>query len=161
MKIHIDLDCFFVSAERTVHPSLRDRPVGIGGRGDQYIFAQESGQQTVNLENSGSFVGTFFQAYDPSQSDMSKFTDPDGRIRGILTTASYEARKYGINTGTTIREALEKCPHLIIKAPNMKLYQELSHKLHAFLQERIPVIEQGSIDEFYGDLGGWVDDKEV
>ncbi len=162
MKIHIDLDCFFVSAERTRDPSLHNRPVGIGGRGDQQIFARDSGHQTVNLENSGSFVGTFFQAYEPPVcSDMEKFTDPDGRIRGILTTASYEARKYGINTGTTIREALQKCPHLIVRAPDMKLYQRLSHELHAFLQARIPVIEQASIDEFYGDLGGWVADAEV
>ena len=162
MKIHIDLDCFFVSAERTRDPSLRNRPVGIGGRGDRQIFSRESGRQTVNLDNSGSFVGTFFQAYEPPlHSDMEKFTDPDGRIRGILTTASYEARKYGINTGTTIREALQKCPHLIVKAPDMKLYQRLSRELHAFLQQRIPVIEQASIDEFYGDLDGWVADAEV
>ena len=161
MKIHIDLDCFFVSAERTVDPSLIGKPVGIGGRGDIYIFAPDSGHQSVHLENSGAFVGTFFQAYDPRQDDMAKFTDPDGRIRGILTTASYEARKYGVNTGTTIREALQKCPGLIVKAPNMKLYQHLSRELHAFLQSRIPVIEQGSIDEFYGDLEGWVEDEEV
>ena len=43
----------------------------------------------------------------------------------------------------------------------MRLYQELSYKLKTFLQERIPVMEQGSIDEFYGDLDGWVDDKDV
>jgi len=161
MKIHIDLDCFFVSAERTLDPSLENKPVGIGGRGDQYIFAEQSGHQTLNLENSGAFVGAFFQAYDAAQEDLKKFIDPDGRVRGILTTASYEARKYGINTGTTIREALQLCPGIIIKAPNMELYQSLSHELHAFLQERIPVIEQASIDEFYGDVGGWVRDEEV
>ena len=161
MKIHIDLDCFFVSAERTLDTTLHHRPVGIGGRGDQQIFAKESGRQTLNLENSGSFVGTFFQAYEPCDNDLRKFIDPDGRIRGILTTASYEARVYGIKTGTTIREALQLCPGIIIKAPNMKLYQQLSHALHDFLQERIPVVEQASIDEFYGDLGGWVADEEV
>jgi len=161
MKIHIDLDCFFVSAERTVNPALLGKPVGIGGRGDTYIFAPDSGHQSVNFENGGAFVGTFFQTYDPGQSDMEKFVDADGRIRGILTTASYEARRYGINTGMTIREALQRCPGLIIKAPNMRLYQRLSHELHAFLQARIPVIEQASIDEFYGDLEGWVEPKEV
>ncbi len=161
MKIHIDLDCFFVSAERTIDPSLEGKAVGIGGRGDTQIFAKRSGNQTLNLENTGSFVGTFFQAYDATQSDLSKFIDPDGRVRGILTTASYEARKYGINTGTTIREALQRCPDFIVKAPNMALYQKLSHELHAFLQARIPLLEQASIDEFYGDLGGWVADEEV
>lgn len=161
MKIHIDLDCFFVSAERTRDPSLEHKAVGIGGRGDQQIFSHQSGRQSLQLENSGSFVGAYFQTYDPSQEDMHRFIDPDGRVRGILTTASYEARKCGIKTGTTIREALQLCPQLIIKAPNMQLYQQLSHALHAFLQARIPIIEQASIDEFYGDLSGWVEDAEV
>ena len=61
----------------------------------------------------------------------------------------------------SIREALELCPHLIIKAPNMSLYQELSHKLHNFLALKIPLIEQASIDEFYGDLSGWVEDEDI
>jgi len=74
------------------------------------------------------------------------------------TTSSYEARAFGIKTAMTIREALQLCPHLIIKAPNMSFYQELSHKLHDFLSTRIPLIEQASIDEFYGDLSGWVED---
>ena len=161
MKIHIDIDCFFVSAERTVDTSLLNIPVAIGGRGDQYIFAHSKVQQQFNLDNQGAFLGAFFQSYDESVSDISKFTDADGRIRGILTTASYEARSYGIKTAMTIREALQLCPSLTIKAPNMKLYKKLSHKLHDFLAERIPILEQASIDEFYGDLDGWIDDDDV
>ncbi len=61
----------------------------------------------------------------------------------------------------SIREALQLCPHLIIKAPNMSLYQKLSHELHNFLAKRIPLVEQASIDEFYGDVSGWVEDADV
>jgi len=43
----------------------------------------------------------------------------------------------------------------------MSLYQKLSHDLHGFLQTKIPLIEQASIDEFYGDLSGWVEDADV
>ena len=43
----------------------------------------------------------------------------------------------------------------------MSLYQELSHQLHEFLCTKIPLVEQASIDEFYGDLNGWVDDEDV
>ncbi len=161
MKIHVDIDCFFVSAERTVDASLRGIPVAIGGRGDQYIFAHDKVQQQFNLDNSGAFLGAFFQSYDESVDDIAKFKDADGRIRGILTTASYEARKYGIKTAMTIHEALQLCPKLTIKAPNMKLYKKLSHKLHDFLNERIPLLEQASIDEFYGDLSGWVENEDV
>ncbi len=162
MKIHIDLDCFFVSAERIIDPSLKNRPVGVGGRSDQHIFSKTDTHQTMSLANNGAFVMSFFQDNPSSrQNDLSQFIDPDGRVRGILTTASYEARAFGIKTGTTINEALKKCPNIIIKKPNMKLYQRLSHELHDFLRLRIPLLEQGSIDEFYGDLGGWVEDKDV
>ncbi|MFA6188482.1 MAG: DNA polymerase IV [Sulfuricurvum sp.] len=159
MKIHIDLDCFFVSAQRTIDPSLIGKAVGVGGRGDQYIFSHEKSNQELLLNNSGSFVGSFFHRY--AGDDLNQFIDADGRVRGILTTASYEARAYGINTGMTIREALIRCPSLIIKGPDMQLYHRLSHALHQFLQERIPLIEQASIDEFYGDLKGWVTDDEI
>ncbi len=162
MKIHIDLDCFFVSAERTLDKSLMGRPVGIGGRGDTKIFSHQKSRQFLSLKNSGAFVPAYFFEHQSSkQNDLNKFIDPDGRIRGMLTTTSYEARAYGIKTGCTIREALQLCPSIIIKQPNMRLYQELSYKLKSFLQKRIPLIEQGSIDEFYGDLDGWVDDRDV
>lgn len=162
MKIHIDLDCFFVSAERIIDPSLKGKPVGVGGRSDQHIFSKKNTRQTMSLANNGAFVMSFFQDNPSSgKNDLDKFIDPDGRIRGILTTSSYEARAYGIKTGTTINEALKRCPHIIIKKPNMKLYQKLSHDLHNFLRLRIPLLEQGSIDEFYGDLSGWIDDEDV
>ncbi len=161
MKIHIDIDSFFVSAARIVDPSLEHKAVAIGGRSDTKIFSKEATKQTVNFENSGSFVPTFYKAYEAKDDDIDAFKDPDGRVRGILTTSSYEARAFGIKTAMTIREALQLCPHLIIKAPNMSLYQELSHKLHQFLMGKIPLIEQASIDEFYGDLSGWVADEEI
>lgn len=161
MKIHIDIDCFFVSAIRTIDPSLEYKAVAIGGRSDTKIFNQEAKHQTINLENSGSFVPTFFKAYEEKDDDLDAFRDSDGQIRGILTTSSYEARKFGVKTAMRIEDALRLCPHLIIKAPNMSLYQKLSHELHEFLQTRIPLIEQASIDEFYGDLSGWIEDSDV
>jgi len=161
MKIHIDIDCFFASAARIIDPSLEHIPMAIGGRSDTKIFNKEAKNQTVNFENSGSFVPTFYKAYEKKDDDIDAFRDADGKVRGILTTSSYEARAFGIKTAMTIREALQLCPHLIIKAPNMSLYQELSHKLHEFLSSKIPLIEQASIDEFYGDLSGWVEDKDI
>ncbi|ABB45114.1 DNA-directed DNA polymerase [Sulfurimonas denitrificans DSM 1251] len=161
MKIHIDIDCFFVSAARIQEPSLEFKPVAIGGRSDTKIFNKDAKKQAVNFENSGSFVPTFYKAYEERDDDIDAFKDEDGRVRGILTTSSYEARAYGVKTAMSIKEALSLCPHLIIKAPDMSLYQKLSHELHEFLQTKIPLVEQASIDEFYGDLSGWVDDSDV
>ena len=161
MKIHIDIDCFFASAARIVDPSLENKAIAIGGRSDTKIFSKEAKKQTVNFENSGSFVPTFYKTYEEKDDDIDSFKDSDGRIRGILTTSSYEARAYGVKTAMNIKEALGLCPNLIIKAPNMSLYQKLSHELHQFLASKIPLIEQASIDEFYGDLNGWVEDADV
>ncbi len=161
MKIHIDIDSFFVSAARSVDPSLEGKPVAIGGRSDMKIFDRNDGVQAVDFQNSGSFVPTFYKNYEKRDDELENFIDGNGRIRGILTTSSYEARAYGVKTGMRIEEALRLCPDLIIKAPNMTLYQKLSHELDLFLAKNIPVIEQASIDEFYGDLSGWVDDGEV
>lgn len=161
MKIHIDIDCFFVSCARIVDETLENKPVAIGGRSDTKIFSKDAKKQTVNFENSGSFVPTFYKAYEEKDDDIDAFKDDDGRIRGILTTSSYEARAYGIKTAMSIKEALTLCPQLIIKAPNMSLYQKKSHELHKFLASKIPLVEQASIDEFYGDLSGWIKDEDV
>ena len=161
MKIHIDIDCFFVSAARIKKPELEYKAVAIGGRSDTKIFNKNAKNQTVDFKNSGSFVPTFYKAYEEKDDDIDAFKDENGRIRGILTTSSYEARAYGVKTAMSIREALELCPELIIKAPDMSLYQELSHQLHEFLAQKIPLVEQASIDEFYGDLSGWVDDANI
>lgn len=161
MKIHIDIDCFFVSAVRIIDKTLENKAVAIGGRSDTKIFNSDAKKQTVSFENSGSFVPTFFKAYEESDDDIDAFKDADGRIRGILTTSSYEARAFGVKTAMNISEALRLCPNLIIKAPNMSLYQKLSHELHDFLALRIPLIEQASIDEFYGDLSGWIEDEDI
>ena len=161
MKIHIDIDCFFASAARIVDKSLEGKAIAIGGRSDTKIFSREAKKQTINFENTGSFVPTFYKTYEKSDDDIESFKDENGNIRGILTTSSYEARAYGIKTTMSIKEALQRCPHLIIKAPNMSLYQKLSHELHTFLSSRIPLVEQASIDEFYGDVSGWVKDEDI
>ena len=161
MKIHIDIDSFFVSAMRIIEPSLEGKPVAIGGRSDTKIFGSDNDSQIVDFQNSGSFVPTFYKDYEKRDDDLENFIDEQGRIRGILTTSSYEARAYGIKTGMRIAEALRLCPQLIVKAPNMTLFQTLSHRLDIFLSKNIPIVEQASIDEFYGDLGGWIPNSEV
>ena len=88
MKIHIDLDCFFVSAQRTLDSSLLHKAVAVGGRSDTHIFSKNSKDQGVNFVNAGSFVSTFYQNYEKRGDDLQNFIDADGRIRGILTTAS-------------------------------------------------------------------------
>ncbi len=159
MIIHIDMDAFFVSCERVINPALKKLPVAVGGRGDPFIFGKKSHNNIdTTLQNSGAFVPTLF--YD-ARSSFEKYFVENKKIRGIVITSSYEARAFGIKTGMTIRKALGLCPTLIVLPPNHLFYHERSYALKLWLKERIPLLEQYSIDEFFGDLKGWIDDKEV
>ncbi len=156
MKIHLDLDSFFVSAHRIYDKSLLNRPVVVVKRNDREIFENHK-SEVLNL-NEGAFTGDII--ISKKEYDKSYFLE-NGKIRGIVVTASYEARELGIKTGTTLREALNICPDLTVLLPDYRLYHTLSYRLKIFLKKRVPKIEQYSIDEFFGDIGGWVDDKDA
>ncbi|ERJ13767.1 DNA polymerase IV [Haloplasma contractile] len=72
--------------------------------------------------------------------------------RGVLTTASYEARQFGVSSAMPVYKAKKLCPHLIIVPGNMELYREYSKKFFDFLKTYTTQIEVGSIDEGYLDV---------
>jgi DNA polymerase-4 len=74
--------------------------------------------------------------------------------RGVLSTASYEARKFGVRSAMPTAQALRLCPHLNLLPGNRRLYGEYSRKVMALLAEVSPVVEQISIDEAFVDLTG-------
>ncbi len=164
MIIHLDLDTFFVSAHRTVDISLNNRPVAVGGRSNLKIFEKEKVGIKLFNKNQGAFVNPVFYN-DKAQSFQNFFIDhsDDGaqKVRGIIVTSSYEARAKGVKTGMPLAEALRLCPDMEVLVPDYMLYHDLSHKLYRFLQHEIPSVEQFSIDEFFGDLNGWVREEDV
>ncbi len=164
MILHMDLDTFFVSAHRTRDLSLNNRPVAVGGRSNLSIFEREKVGIRLYNANEGAFVNPVF--YHDRKSDFHRFfvdRTPEGveKIRGIVVTSSYEARARGVKTGMPLAEALRLCPNMVVVVPDYFLYHDLSHRLHCFLKEQIPQVEQFSIDEFFGDLNGWVGEEEV
>ncbi len=159
MILHLDLDSFFVSCERTKDKTLLGKEVAVGGRSDQFIFSNQTSNKKAMIANNGAFVASLF--FSKKSRYKKEFFKDNDRIRGIITTASYEARKCGIKTGMSIREALLLCPHLIVLPPNMMLYHTISFKLRHFLEKKLPLVEQYSIDEFFADSFGWVRDEEI
>ena len=160
---HIDIDCFFASAERSVDDSLKEIPMAVGSRSNLEIFNKKRTNIRLMNENSGAFVTPVFYS-DKKKSFESYFVDEiEGmrKIRGIITTASYEARKFGVKTAMPIAQALQLCPHMVVVPSNYPLYHKLSHKIHDYIMTQIPKVEQYSIDEFFGDLSGWVEDDKV
>lgn len=163
MILHLDLDCFFASAHRIGNPKLHKIPIAVGGRSNLKIFEKKQVGIKLFDSNSGAFVNPVF--YNENIGDFKSFfidnINGKEKIRGIITTASYEARAYGVKTGMSVSEALGHCPHLTVIPPKYILYHDLSHRLHQFLKREIPEIEQFSIDEFFGNVAGWVEEEDV
>jgi DNA polymerase IV len=74
--------------------------------------------------------------------------------RGIVSTASYEARKYGIHSAMPLRTAGRLCPHAVFLEPRHHVYSEWSDRVAAILGKYSPVVEMASVDEAYLDLAG-------
>ncbi|MEG0176316.1 DNA polymerase IV [Anaerorhabdus sp.] len=72
--------------------------------------------------------------------------------RGVISTASYEARQFGVNSAMPTAMALQLCPNLIIVNGHSSFYQELSLKFIETIKKYTSVIEQASIDECYADM---------
>lgn len=104
--LHLDMDAFFAAVEQRHKPSLRGRPVVVGGLGP----------------------------------------------RGVVATASYEARQYGVASAMTMAEARRRCPHAAFLAPRFAAYQAVSDAVRTVLRRLSPVVEPLSLDEAYVDL---------
>ncbi len=105
--MHIDLNAFFVSCEILKNPSLKNKPIAVGG---------------------------------------------DVR-RGVISTASYEARKYGVNSAQPIYQAKKLCKDLIILPVDFKFYKQKSKEFFSYIQKNVTdKIEMASIDEAFVDL---------
>lgn len=72
--------------------------------------------------------------------------------RGVVSTASYEARKWGVHSAQSIAQAKQRCPDLIIVPCRHSYYAEISHQIHQIFQEYTDLIEPISIDEAFLDV---------
>jgi DNA polymerase-4 len=74
--------------------------------------------------------------------------------RGVVTSASYEARKFGVHSAMPLRTASKLCPHAIFLDSHHELYGQWSDRVAAILAKYSPIVEMASIDEAYLDLAG-------
>jgi DNA polymerase-4 len=74
--------------------------------------------------------------------------------RGVVSAASYEARKYGVHSAMPIFQAQKKCPNGIFIPPRMSRYKDVSAKVMSILKRYSPLVEVVSIDEAYLDVSG-------
>lgn len=105
--VHIDIDAFFAAVEVLLNPSLKGKPVIVGGLPHE---------------------------------------------RGVASTCSYEARRYGVHSGMPLRKAYQLCPNGIFIRGNYQVYQAFSEKFFRILSDYTPDIEEASLDEAYLEL---------
>ena len=106
---HVDMDAFFVSVEELFDPSLKGKPVVVGGRANE---------------------------------------------RGVVSAASYEARKFGVHSAMPLRTAYKLCPQAIFVDGHPDRYRESSRQVYDVLHSFSPLVEMASIDEAYIDMTG-------
>ncbi|MEV0095568.1 DNA polymerase IV [Streptomyces sp. NPDC050738] len=114
--LHLDMDAFFAAAEQASKPSLRGKPVVVGGLGP----------------------------------------------RGVVSTASYEARRFGVGSAMPMAQARRLCPNAAYLVPRFSLYRDVSNQVMELLGRLSPVIEPLSLDEAFVDLeaGEAADDSD-
>jgi DNA polymerase-4 len=77
--------------------------------------------------------------------------DPHGR--GVVATANYVARRYGIHSAMSCAEALRRCPQAVFVRPRKRLYSEYSKTVWSAVREVVPTVERTGLDEGYLDVG--------
>ncbi len=74
--------------------------------------------------------------------------------RSVVSSCSYEARKFGVRSAMPIVRAKALCPQATIVSPDMRRYAEMSAVVTRIMEDNVPLMEKASIDEFYIDLSG-------
>ncbi|MEQ8526068.1 DNA polymerase IV [Gracilimonas sp.] len=76
----------------------------------------------------------------------------NGQVKGIVATASYEARQFGIKTGMSAFEAYQLCPHVCMLQVDYDAYTSISKQVHFIFKEFAPVVERYSMDEYFMEI---------
>ncbi len=113
--LHLDLDAFFAAVEQRDKPSLRGKPVIVGGVGQ----------------------------------------------RGVVATASYEARRFGVRSAMSTAEARSRCPHAAFLVGRFDAYRASSRQVMRVLRSRSPLVEPLSLDEAFIDLAASSDELDL
>jgi DNA polymerase-4 len=98
------------------------------------------------------FFAAVEELEDPALRAVPLVVGGDPRGRGVVATANYVARSFGIHSAMSCAEAMRRCPHATFVRPRHSLYRDYSREVWSTVREIVPTVEQAGIDEGYLDL---------
>lgn len=117
--------------------------------------AQQPGfLRTIFHVDMDAFFVSVEELYDPSLKGKAVVVGGQRDERGVVSAASYEARKFGVHSAMPLRTAAKQCPHAIFVDGHPERYRECSEKVYKVLGTFSPQVEMASIDEAYLDMTG-------
>ena len=133
---HLDMDAFYASVELLRYPQLKGLPVVIGGGRRQ---ADDALRQTYGQDLSQIPVAAF-----PLLKDYAG--------RGVITTATYAARQFGVGSAMGLMKAAKLCPQAILLPVDFEEIRRYSRQFKAIAQDIVPLMEDRGVDEIYLDF---------
>ena len=110
--------------------------------------------RTIFHVDMDAFFVSVEELYDPSLKGKAVVVGGQRGERGVVSAASYEARKFGVHSAMPLRTAAKQCPHAIFVNGHPERYRECSEKVYKVLGRFTPQVEMASIDEAYLDMTG-------
>jgi DNA polymerase IV len=110
--------------------------------------------RTIFHVDMDAFFVSVEELFDPSLKDKAVVVGGQRHERGVVSAASYEARKFGVHSAMPLRTAAKLCPNAIFVDGHPERYRECSEKVYRVLQSFSPLVEMASIDEAYLDMTG-------
>src|SRR5277367_3884065 len=110
--------------------------------------------RTIFHVDMDAFFVSVEELYDPSLKGKAVVVGGQRHERGVVSAASYEARKFGVHSALPLRTAAKLCPHAIFVDGHPERYRECSEKVYKVLTAFSPQVEMASIDEAYLDMTG-------
>src|SRR6201994_1188988 len=110
--------------------------------------------RTVFHVDMDAFFVSVEELFDPALKGKAVVVGGQRHERGVVSAASYEARKFGVHSAMPLRTAAKLCPHAIFIDGHPDRYRECSEKAHKVLEMFSPAVEMASIDEAYIDMTG-------
>jgi DNA polymerase IV len=99
------------------------------------------------------FFAAVEELEDPRLRTQPLIVGGDPRGRGVVATANYVARQFGIHSAMSCAEALRRCPHAVFVRPRHALYRDYSRSVWSVVREVVPTVERTGLDEGYLDVG--------